>query len=98
MGIKNLFNDLKKIGKKKYFSRGCDEELYFTGNNVEIEITYINGHLDLIITHNGARNNYKNCPSLSQNCKFQITAILNSFVGLDVKCKLLSTILLETFE
>jgi len=50
MEIKNLFNDLKKLGKKKYYSRNGEEELFFKNISIEIEIVSYNGLLDIIIS------------------------------------------------
>ena len=60
MKIKNLFDDLKQLGKKKYYFKNGEEEIYFSRKDLEIEIVNINNNIDLIITHNGLRNNYIN--------------------------------------
>lgn len=98
MKIKNLFDDLKQLGRKKYYFRGGEEELYFSNKNLEIEILNINGNIDLIINHNCLRNNYLNSESLPESYKEEIKLILNSYVALDVKCKKVSQILLEIFK
>ena len=60
MKIKNLFDDLKKIGRKKYYSRNGYEEIYFIKKGLEIEVINVNNAIDLVINHNGLRENYLN--------------------------------------
>lgn len=38
MEIKNLFDDLKHLGKKKYYFKNGEEEIYFSRKDLEIEI------------------------------------------------------------
>ena len=98
MEIKNLFNDLKELGKKKYYSKGGEEEIYFSRKDLEIEIIKINDNIDLIINHKGLRENYKNSNSIPDDCKKEIKLILNSYWNTDVKCKKISQILIEIFK
>lgn len=98
MKIKNLFDDLKQLGKKKYYFKNGEEEIYFSRKDLEIEIVNINNNIDLIITHNGLRNNYINSNSISENCKKEIKLILNSYLTTDVKCKKISQILIKIFN
>ena len=59
MKIKKLFDDLKRLGKKKYYFKDGEEEIYFSRKDLEIEIVHINNNIDLIINHNGFRDNKK---------------------------------------
>ena len=97
MQIKFLFDDLKKLGIKKYFHRNGEEELYFSRSNLTIEIYNINGNIDLVIKHNGSRENYENSPSIPDDCKQQIKQILSSYLATQVKCRKIAQILLELF-
>ena len=98
MKIKNLFDDLKQLGKKKYYFKNGEEEIYFSRKDLEIEIVNINNNIDLIINHNGLRNNYINSNSIPENCKKEIKLILNSYLTTDVKCKKISQILIKIFN
>lgn len=98
MKIKNLFDDLKQLGKKKYYFKNGEEEIYFYGNNLEIEIININDNIDLIINHRGSRTNYLNSKSIPDDCKKDIRLILNSYLTTEVKCKKISQILIEIFN
>ena len=98
MQIKNLFDDLKLVGKKKYYFKNGEEEIYFSRKDLEIEIVNINNNIDLIINHNGLRNNYKNSNSIPEVCKKEIKLILNSYLITDVKCKKISQILIKIFN
>ncbi len=98
MKIKNLFDDLKHLGKKKYYFKNGEEEIYFSRKDLEIEIVNINNNIDLIINHKGLRNNYKNSNSIPEACKKEIKLILNSYLTTDVKCKKISQILIEIFN
>lgn len=98
MQIKNLFDDLKLVGKKKYYFKNGEEEIYFSRKDLEIEIVNINKNIDLIINHNGLRNNYKNSNSIPEVCKKEIKLILNSYLTIDVKCKKISQILIKIFN
>lgn len=98
MEIKNLFNDLKQLGKKKYYFRNGEEEIYFSRKDLEIEIANINNNIDLVINHNGLRNNYKNSNSIPDDFKKEIELILNSYLNTDVKCKTISQILIKIFN
>lgn len=98
MEIKYLFDDLKQLGRKKYYFRNGEEEIYFSNKCLEIEIVNINNSIDLIISHNGCRDNYLNSKSLSNTCKNDIDSILNSYISTDIKCKKIAQILLEVFK
>ena len=98
MKIKNLFDDLKQLGKKKYYFRNGEEEIYFFRKDLEIEIVNINNNIDLIINHKGLRDNYENSNSIPYDCKKDIKLILNSYLSTDVKCKKISQILIEIFK
>ena len=97
MGIKNLFNELRVIGKKKYYFRNGDEELIFSRDNFSVEIIQVNGNLDIIISHNNIRANYLHSESLSNVEKMQIKMILGSCYSLELKSKEISQILLNAF-
>ena len=98
MKIKNLFDDLKQLGKKKYYLKNGEEEIYFSRKDLEIEIANINNNIDLIINHKGLRDNYENSNSIPDDCKKDIKLILNSYLTTDVKCKQISQILIEIFN
>lgn len=98
MKIKNLFDDLKQLGKKKYYFKNGEEEIYFSRKNLEIEIVNINDNIDLIINHNGLRDNYENSNSIPDDCKKDIKLILNSYLTTDVKCEKISQILIKIFN
>ena len=98
MKIKNLFDDLKQLGKKKYFFKNGEEELYFSRSDLEIEIVNIDDNIDLIINNQGKRTNYKNAENIPDNCKEDIKLILNSYLTNEVKCKKISKILIEIFK
>lgn len=98
MKIKKLFDDLKRLGKKKYYFKDGEEEIYFSRKDLEIEIVHINNNIDLIINHNGFRDNYENSNSIPDDCKKDIKLILNSYLATDVKCKKISQILIEIFN
>ena len=89
MEIRCLFDDLKKLGRKKYYFRNGDEEIYFLNKkkSLEIEIANTNNNIDLIINHNGCRANYRVSESLSDSCKKDIELILNSHISADIKYK-----------
>ncbi len=95
MSIKYYFDELKKIGKKKYYSKNGEEELYFISNNLQIEIFNIDGKIDLIINNNGTRNNYLNSQYMSENSRKEISALLKDCISLEIKCKIMSKILLK---
>ena len=98
MKIKYLFDDLKKLGRKKYYSKNGEEEIYFSKNDLEIEIVNYNGNIDLVINHNGLRANYLDSNSLSDSCKKDIKLFLNSYLAIEIKCKKISQILIEIFN
>lgn len=98
MKIKNLFDDLKQIGKKKYYFKNGEEEIYFSRKDLEIEIININDNIDLIINHSGLRDNYENSNSIPDDCKKDIKLILNSYFSLEIKCKKISQILIDIFD
>ncbi len=98
MKIKNLFDDLKQLGKKKYYFRNSEEEIYFSRKDLVIEIVNVNNSIDLIINHKGLRNNYENSNSIPSDCKKDIRLILNSYLNTDVKCKEISKILIKIFK
>ena len=98
MKIKKLFDDLKQLGKKKYYFKNGEEEIYFSRRDLEIEIVNIDNNIDLIINHKGLRDNYENSNSIPNDCKKDIKSILNSYLTTDVKCKKISQILIEIFN
>ena len=97
MGIKKMFDGLKKIGKKKYYSRGPCEELLFVGKNTIIEIVCTDERLDVIITNSGTTCNYRDSSAISKNDKWNITSIINSYIGLNAKAEMITNILLNAF-
>lgn len=98
MKIKSLFDDLKQLGRKKYYFKNGEEEIYFSRKGLEIEIININDNIDLVINHNGTRDNYLNSKSLPDNCKKDIRLILNSYLATDIKCKKIAQIIIEVFN
>ena len=101
MEIKYLFDDLKKLGNKKYFCRNGEEEIYFSGNDLEIEIfkaDVFGDKIDVVINRNGSRDNFRNSPSLSEHCKKDIETMLNSHFSTQVKCKNVARLLIEEFK
>ncbi len=98
MKIKNLFDDLKQLGKKKYYFKNGEEEIYFSKKDLEIEIVNINNNIDLIINCKGLRDNYENSNSIPNDLRESIKLILNSYLTIDVKCKKISQILIEIFN
>ena len=66
MKIKNLFDDLKQLGKKKYYFKNGEEEIYFSRKDLEIEIVNINNNIDLIINHNSYLTTDVKCKKISQ--------------------------------
>lgn len=96
--IKNLFNDLKQIGKKRYFFKNGDEELCFIGKNLTVEISNTDGRVDIVIDKCGARVNYLDCSDLSVSAKRRIAAILNlNFINA-AGCRDISQILLDELK
>ncbi len=98
MKIKNLFDDLKQLGKKKYYFKNGEEEIYFSRKDLEIEIINIDDNIDLVINHKGTRTNYENSKCIPNNCKEDIRLILNSYLTTEIKCKKISQILIEIFN
>lgn len=98
MEIKNLFNDLKKLGKKKYYSRNGEEELFFKNISIEIEIVSYNGLLDIIISNKYGRKNYLYSESLTDLQKNEIYLIINGNYSTEIKCKKISSILFSVFQ
>ena len=96
--IKNLFNDLKLIGKKRYFFKNGDEELYFVGKGLTVEIANTDGRIDIVIEKGGARVNYLDCYYLSESAKCRIATILNlNFINA-AGCRDISRILLDELK
>lgn len=96
--IKNLFNDLKPIGKKRYFFKNGDEELYFIGKGLTVEIANTDGRIDIVIEKGGARVNYLDCYYLSESAKCRIATILNlNFINA-AGCRDISRILLDELK
>lgn len=93
--IKYLFDDLKQVGKKKYYFKNEEEEIYFSNNYFEIEISYHSGCIDLAINYDGKRDNYFCSDFFSTNEKEKIKVVLNSCYSIEQKCKILSQLLLE---
>ena len=91
MSIKNLFNSLKKIGKKKYYNRNGEEELLFIGKSLEIQIYNTYSYMDIVINN----QSYLDSPFLTNSIKLQIQSILNSYFSLDIKCKSIAGALLN---
>ena len=93
--IKHLFDDLKQIGKKKYYFKNGEEEIYFSNNYFEIEISYHSGCIDLVINYNGMRNNCFCSDFFSTNEKDKIKIIFSSCDSIEQKCKNLAQFQLE---
>ena len=93
--IKNLFNSLKLIGRKKYYFKNGEEELYFFGENIVICIFYTNDKLDLVFEYAQKRENFLFTPILSELEKNNVKSILNSMLPLKERCNYISNILLN---
>ena len=78
MTIRNLFDDLKTVGKKRYFSRNGEEEVYFVSKKLTIEISRCSNFVDLIINFSGKRNHYLESPLLSYDEKMEIRSALSA--------------------
>lgn len=89
MGIKHLFDELKSISKKKYYSKNGEEMLIFTNKNGVIEIYNLDGRLDIVISQNGSRDNYINSNSLNYEQKMRIKSAIQSYTSLEAKCKVI---------
>ena len=98
MKIKNLFDDLKQLGRKEYYFRNGEEEIYFFNHELQIEIISTNNNIDLIINSGETRDNYRKSKSIPENCKKEISRIIDSFLITADKCKKISQILLEIFD
>ena len=98
MSIKYLFDDLKKIGKKKYISYNDIEELYYTNNKLQIEIVKYGLDIDLLISIQGQRQHYLDSPLLSHNEKRNIQSILSSMASETMKAATISPILLDAVK
>ena len=98
MKIKNLFDDLKQLGKKEYYFKNGEEEIYFSRNDLVIEIINVNNNIDLIIDHKGSRTNYEHSMSIPNNCKKDIKLIFNSCLSTEIKCRKISQILISIFS
>ena len=96
--IKNLFNDLKKIGRKKYCFRNGEEELYFVGENLGIGIYCSFDTFDLSITFDGSTCNYLDSPLLTFNQKERLLAAVRARHFLKKQSKTIVDILLEAFR
>lgn len=98
MSIKYLFDDLKKIGKKKYISYNDIEELYYTNNKLQIEIVKYGLDMDLLISIQGQRQHYLDSPLLSYNEKRKIQSILSSMASETMKAATITPILLDAVK
>lgn len=98
MSIKYLFDDLKKIGKKKYISYNDIEELYYTNNKLQIEIVKYGLDIDLLISIQGQRQHYLDSPLLSYNEKRKIQSILSSMASETMKAATITPILLDAVK
>ena len=98
MSIKYLFDDLKQLGKKKYFSRYNEEEVCYTGKHVQVEIIKCGGTVDLSLTVDGQKKNYLDSPYLSNNEKLQIKSVLSSYLSETAKANTISQILLSNLQ
>ena len=98
MSIKKLFDDLKVLGRKRYYSRNGEEELSFEGKNVTIEIFNTSLNLDLVIEYHGIRASYLKSDFLSNSSKTTLQLLLNSVWPLEVKCQKLCAILIDSWR
>ncbi len=99
MEIKYYFDELKKIGRKTYFSRNGEEELCFSNKKFAVEIYKTVDHdLDFIISIDGVRENYQQTKALDKNQIEEIKALLIAPLSLDIKCRKISHILLSLDE
>lgn len=95
MRIKNLFNQLKVFGKKRYYAKNSEEELSFINDIFTIEICNINGKLDIVIEYQGKRSNYLDSAVLSSAQKIQIESTINAYTSLEEKSKIIQAVLLS---
>ena len=78
MTIRNLFDDLKTVGKKHYFSRNDEEIVCFVSKELTIELSRCEKLVDLVITVCGKRNHYMASPLLSYDEKMEIRSALSA--------------------
>ncbi|MBQ9736512.1 MAG: hypothetical protein IJV96_07000 [Clostridia bacterium] len=93
-----MFDDLKKIGKKRYRSKGIEEELSFSSPKISTEIFYNGTHMDISITFSGSTENYKNSLVLTEQQKKQISTFLLANLPIEEKSKSISKLLIDSFE
>lgn len=98
MQIRFLFDDLKKIGKKKYYFKNGDEELVFFTKTFEIEIFRINNELGIIINYVGDRKYYLDSNVLSLIEKKKIKEFLDKSNLTQKDCKSIAHILLFAMQ
>lgn len=98
MRSKHFFDDLKKIGKRKYYFRNGEEEWCFSNKDLIIDICKRDDYLiDLVITYNNIRSNYINSACLNYNQKMQLHSVIHSYNSIEAKCKSICQILLDIF-
>ncbi len=98
MSIKYLFDNLKTIGKKKYISYNDIEEVYYTNDELQIEIVKYGLNIDLLISIQGQRQHYLDTPLLSYNEKKKILSILSSTASETMKAATITSILLDAVK
>lgn len=98
MYIKHAFDSLSIIGKRKYFQKNEEEELYFKNSNITVNIYKIGTHIGINLNTRDKVENYMNSSLLSLDEKQSINACLNAYVLTPVDCNKISEILLQAFE
>ena len=98
MKARTAFDSLKKVGKKEYFSRNGEEEIFFYCNEYIVRVYSSCSKIDIAFGKNGQCQNYLNSPELTYNQKRQIQSALNAQTSIKVKGKTISNVLLETIN
>ena len=78
MTIRNLFDDLKTVAKKRYYSCNDEEAVHFVNKEFTIELSRCANLVDLVITFSGQRNHYLETPLLSYDEKMEIRSALSA--------------------
>lgn len=97
MTIKNQFNGLKAVGKKRYYSHRNEEVLSFSNQNVSIEISRCAESISLVIDWDGKRAQYLDSPFLSYNEKMQIHSALAAVTSEKQLASTITSILLAAW-
>ena len=98
MSIKHLFDDLKCFGKKKYFQKNAEEELYFFNKSITINIYRIGNCIGINLNTNGKNENFMDSNILSIDEKNSINFYLKAYAFNPSYCKEVSKILLQALK